>query len=449
MGRPKPPSVPAPRSVQPIAVRAYATLFGLFLGLCFLKFPNPPLLEHLSTPPTNGWEWVLTSWPARYAYPLLLLLIVAGLPLMRWPSRLKWQLAVLPLVWLVWVWITAAFSIDAVLSRQTCVHLTVGVICFYLGLLVVGRSLRPTHFALGLLIPFALVLMAGWEQHFGGLAASREYFMTYVAPAQKRLEPELLKRMESNRIFATLFYPNSLAGLLLLVSPMMLGLVATARDKFTSGARAVLVVGLGMAAVACLFWSGSKTGWLLALALVEVVLLCSALPKRLKLGVVISVLLVGGAGFAVKYHGFFQRGATSAVARFDYWRAALGNVQERPLLGSGPGTFVKVYEAVRPPDAEMARLVHNDYLQQVSDSGLAGGGLFLLMIGTVLWAARGVGFKGDQLVAGVALGVVCFALQSLVEFGFYVPATAWCWFGLSGWLFAQVGLEFDNSKPPS
>jgi len=427
----------------------YATMFGLFLGLCFLKFPNPPLLEHLSTPPSNGWEWALTSWPVRYAYPLVGLLVLAGLPLMRWPSRLKWQLGVFPIAWLLWVWATVPFSIDAGISRLTCVHFTVGVICFYLGLLVAGRMSRPTYLAAGLVIPFSLVLVAGWEQHFGGLAASREYFMTYVAPSQDRLEPELLKRMESGRIFATLFYPNSLAGLLLLVAPVVLGLLATAREKFTVGARVALVSALGLGATACLFWSGSKTGWLLALAMGVLVLLRSSLPRRLKLGVVVSLVVLGSAGFALKYHGFFQRGATSVVARFDYWRAALDNVKARPITGSGPGTFVKVYEAVRPPDAEMARLAHNDYLQQFSDSGLVGGVLFLLLVGGVLWVGKEAGGKGDWLVFGGALGTAFFAVQSSVEFGFYVPATSWCWFGLSGWLVAQAGLKFDNAKPSS
>ena len=445
MARPK--SAPVNRSVspQPVGVRVYAVLFGLFLGLCFLKFPNPSLLEHLSTAPTNGWEWALVSWPTRYAYPLVGLLVLAGLFLMRWPVHLKWQFAILPLPWLVWVWISAAWSMDATISRATCVHFTVGVICFYLGLLVVGRMSRPEFLVAGMLVPFGLVLAVGWQQHFGGLAASREYFMTYVAPTRD-IEPELLKRMQSDRIFATLFYPNSLAGLLLMVTPVVLGLVMAARTQFTPGARMVLVLALGGGAAACMVWSGSKTGWLLALAMGVMVMLRTTLSRKLKLGVAISLVVLGGLAFAVKYHGFFQRGATSVVARFDYWKAALGNVQDRPLTGSGPGTFVKVYQAVRPPEAEMARLVHNDYLQQFSDSGLLGGVFFVALVGMVVWVGVALARRGNGLVFGVVLGVTFFAIQSLVEFGFYVPATSWCWFGLSGWLVAQSGLEFDKPK---
>ena len=35
---------------------------------------NPAVVEHLIIAPTNGWEWAMTAWPARFAYPLLGLL---------------------------------------------------------------------------------------------------------------------------------------------------------------------------------------------------------------------------------------------------------------------------------------------------------------------------------------------------------------------------------------
>src|ERR1041384_4104178 len=94
--------------------------------------------------------------------------------------------------------------------------------------------------------------------------------------------------------------------------------------------------------------------------------------RRWKL-LLIGVVLAGGlAGFFLKYAGFFQRGATSVSARFDYWRAALRTVAAKPVFGTGPGTFSIAYEAIKRPESEMSRLTHNDYLQQASDSGLIG-----------------------------------------------------------------------------
>lgn len=433
---------------DPPWLRLYAICFGVFIGLVFLKFPNPPILENMAAAPTNGWEWMLVSWPVRYAYPLMALLLVAGLPLMRWPAGLKWQFGLLPLAWLVWLWFSAQFSIVPALSRLTCIHFTVGVICFYLGLLIVGRLKEPGWMLVGMMACFALVLLSGWDQHFGGLERSRNYFKLYVQPTQPNFDPDMLRRMETNRIFATLFYPNSLAGLLLLVTPAVIGFVADARQWLTAGARGLLSALLLCAALGCMAWSGSKAGWLLTLGVGVLVLWRLPVQRQLKISVIVSLIVLGGIGFVAKYHGFFQRGATSVVARFEYWKAAANNALAHPGVGSGPGSFAKVYDRVRPPGAEMARLTHNDYLQQFSDSGLIGGVLFLGLVGWVVWRAWERQKEQSWLIFGIGAGLVAFAAQSLLEFGFYVPATAWCWFALAGWLVAQGGLRVDK-KPAS
>lgn len=426
----------------------YAICFGMFIGLAFLKFPNPPILEHLAIAPTNGWEWALVSWPVRYAYPLMALLVVAGLPMMRWPAGLKWQFGLLPLAWLAWLGFSAQFSIVPGLSRLTCAHFTIGVTCFYLSLLISGRLKDPRLMLASIMGCFVLVVLSGWRQHFGGLEDSRNYFKLYVLPTQSSIDPDLLRRMETNRIFATLFYPNSLAGLLLLVTPALAGFVADAKQRMTAGARGLLVALLLCGALGCMFWSGSKAGWLLALAVGVLVFWRLPVQRQLRVGVVVSLIVLGGIGFVAKYHGFFQRGATSVVARFEYWKAAANNTFAHPGVGSGPGSFAKVYDRVRPPGAEMARLTHNDYLQQFSDSGLIGGALFLALVGSVIWRAWGRRRDQSWLIFGIGVGLIAFAAQSLVEFGFYVPATSWCWFAMAGWLVAQGGLKVDK-KPTS
>ena len=72
----------------------------------------------------------------------------------------------------------------------------------------------------------------------------------------------------------------------------------------------------------CLVWSGSKAGWLLALALAFVTLLRLPLSGKVRLALAALVLLLGSGGFYARYSGYLERGATSAVARFDYWQAA-------------------------------------------------------------------------------------------------------------------------------
>jgi O-antigen ligase len=96
--------------------------------------------------------------------------------------------------------------------------------------------------------------------------------------------------------------------------------------------------------------------------------------------------------------------------------------------------------AVKKPESEPARLVHNDYLEQASDSGLPGflsyGAFIVCGLGWTFrrwWMGR-VQDPQSWLVFGVWLGLFGWALHGLIEFGLYIPGEAWIVFTLFGWL---------------
>jgi O-antigen ligase len=318
------------------------------------------------------------------------------------------------------------------------------VVCFYLGYFSLSRVRRVWLFWLGLLCGFVLVLAVGWEQQFGGLKESRHYFLTYVYPYMKDVAPEYLKKISSNRIFSTLFYPNALAGAVLLLLPITLAALWQLRALLTPAARGFLMAMAGAAGLGCLYWSGSKGGWLLMLLAGLAALLRVPFSQRLKIALVIGVLFVGLAGFFWRHAGFFQKGATSVSARFDYWQAAAQTAKDNPVFGTGPGTFAIAYQKIKRPESEMARLVHNDYLEQASDSGVPGLLAYALFIVTaVAWSFPKAGKTAatgseDWLVFSVWLGVLGWSLQGLVEFGLYLPALAWPAFTLLGWLLGRI-----------
>jgi O-antigen ligase len=166
-----------------------------------------------------------------------------------------------------------------------------------------------------------------------------------------------------------------------------------------------------------------------------VLLLCFPIPRRTKFGIVGAILVLGLAGFTVRYLGYFKRGAPSAVARTDYWKAAWITFTQHPLIGSGPGTFSVAYKKIKPPDAEMALLTHNDYLQQASDSGIPG----FLSFGAVYAAIITLRYRKSPSITSdplfvLWLGLVAWAAQALTEFGLYIPALAWPAFLMMGWL---------------
>jgi len=429
-----------------LAAKIFAVLFGSFLGLALLKFGTPSVMDKFVVTPTDGMEWLLFAWPLRIAYPLIGLLVIVGLTALRWRNCGPRWLIFLPLAWLAWQSLAATQSVDADLTSGVLAHFTACLACFYLGLLGLNRT-GLTKFFLGpLLIAFGGMLAGGFQQHFGGLQQTRDYFWAYIYPTLPSVPPEYFKKMQSNRIFSTVFYPNAFAGALLLLLPPLLAWVWQARENFTTGARSFLCGAITLSATACLYWTGSKGGWLLALLVGIIVLLHQEFPRRWRVSLIGIFLIVGVAGFYWKNREYVQRGATSVVARFDYWQAAWQTARSKPIFGTGPGTFAIAYQAVKKPESEMARLTHNDYLQQGSDSGFPGLITYSAFIGGMIWVTyRRLNWKQAIVPCGVWLGLFAWAAQSAFEFTLYVPSLAWTAFALAGWLLGHTGN--DSTKP--
>jgi O-antigen ligase len=196
------------------------------------------------------------------------------------------------------------------------------------------------------------------------------------------------------------------------------------------------VMVLVFAALACLFWSGSKSGWLLMLIVGVLAVVHGKATFRTKILVMTVVLVGGGLVFGLRHAGYFKKGATSVEARFDYWRAAVQTAKEHPVLGTGPGTFMVPYGKIKKPESEMARLVHNDYLEQASDTGVVSFVTFSALIwGSLVFLYRK---RATAMQFAVWLGLLGLALQSLSEFHFYIPGLAWPWFLFLGWLWGAV-----------
>jgi len=429
----------SPVATPPASQKLFAVALGLFLGLALLKFGNPAVMNKFVEAPQNKIEWLVMAWPLNYAYVAMVVLLITAVPAIRWNWPGPRWLFLLPLAWFGWQTLAAANTIDGSLTKAVLAYFAICVSCFYMAALGLREERLLPFFLSPLLVAFAAAIYVGLDQHFGGLEQSRQYFWTYVYPQSTNLPDEFIKKMQSDRIFSTVFYPNAFAGAILLLTPVFLAWIWQARMKFTIGARALLCAIILVGAGSCFFWTGSKAGWLVALAVLLLALAQMAVPTRLKLITMAVLLIVGGAGLYWKNRAYVQKGATSLVARFDYWQAALKTAGAHPIVGTGPGTFGLAYDAIRKPGSEMARLAHNDYLQQASDSGWFGCGAYLVfVVGTLLTTYRKLDLSQISVANGVWFGVLAWALQSIAEFNLYVPPLGWTAFALSGWLFAQV-----------
>lgn len=445
------------------AHRLFALVFGLFLGLAILKFGNPVILDHQIQPPRNADEWLTGPWPVRWASPLLMIVAVVGIMLAKPRERFRnsgvhWALLALPAAWLGWQFVSAKHSVDPMLTSLTLPQLTGCVACFAIGFLALGPYLRSGWLWAGLLSGFLLCLNKAAQQHFFEMRQDYNLLMegqstgwTNFSPAffaelkaTKMIvntngvdvaNPVILEKMRKARVNGTVVYPNALAGLILLLMPGAVAFLMAVTEQLKQSVRR-LVLGLVLfLGAGGLYWTGSKAGWLVALAVGSLWLLVRPLAPRLKVAI-IAALLVGGLGmFGLRFAGYFAKGATSATARFDYWKAAIQNTKENPVFGTGPGTFQRPYARLKAPESEMARLVHNDYLEQATDSGIPGFMLYAGWIGALLvslWRRAATGPAASVFAQALFFGLLAWFIHGFAEFGLYIPAVSWIAFALAG-----------------
>ena len=451
----------------------FALAFGLFLGLAVLKFGNPVILDQKIAPPVSIGEAWSYPWPTHWANWVLAALALPGAWLAirhwrGWPGN-RW-LWILPAMWLGWQALSATRTWDALLTAATLWQFAGCVACFFLGALALGYERGLRWLLIGVLAGFAFCLVRATEQRLVEFPQERQFLFESERMGWTNVAPEVMTQLRANqfvittngvdvanpvflikfakgRVHGTLVYPNALAGIVMMLLPLSRVLSVNYTARFHSATR-VAVIGLTLfLGFGGLFWTGSKSGWLIAMGMGGLWLLRLNWPARWKWTAVAAVAVIGLAVFAVRFHSYFAAGATSVGARFDYWRAAVQTTREHPMFGTGPGTFQRPYARVKSPKAEMARLAHNDYLEQFSDSGVIGGisyaawiGGLLVFLGRRVWRAK------EPLPFAIFAGLLGWFVQGFSEFSLYVPALAWTAFCLAGWLLWRSSNQFDSRR---
>lgn len=133
-------------------------------------------------------------------------------------------------------------------------------------------------------------------------------------------------------------------------------------------------------------------------------------------------------------------------SRGDYWRVALAAWKERPLTGTGAGTFQYTWLEDRP-GLKGVKQVHNVYLEQGTETGLFA---FLALLGFVVvlvgYTGRAVwrsGPQGDRrlLLAGLGSALMVYLVSSAIEWHWYIPASTLFFF-----ILAAVAVKFASRE---
>ena len=248
---------------------------------------------------------------------------------------------------------------------------------------------------------------------------------------------------------------NHYAGLMELIIPVAAAYVLS-RPKHDP-LRGVLWFGVLVPLVSVLM-TGSRGGFLAVV--VEIALLGwvlvwrNPLPSRrnrtaLAVGALVAVAAVFAwlvPAYVAERIGSVNNYAPEARAgfRLTVWKGALGVFADRPLSGTGMGSFVTVYPQF---EKEISDLVtehaHNDYLEALAETGLLGGGLIIAAL--ILFFSLAFRDLFPQLKiepgwiqVGAAIGCCGLMVHSFADFNLHIPANA-AWFAFSAGLASISG----------
>ena len=250
----------------------------------------------------------------------------------------------------------------------------------------------------------------------------------------------LLTAEQGGSIYGPYVNRNHYAGLMEMLLPFPMVLAAT---QFTNGSRKIVVAGIAALMAASIFLSGSRGG-MIAFAAQIVVLAILLVGKRdgswkqpLMLGmflalVVIFLVWLGGNEVTrrlISIHSEAREEINGGV-RLSIDRDCLRMFIKRPILGWGVGTFPIVYPEFRSfYTTFFVNQAHNDYLQLLVETGLAGFSIAIWFL-VVMFRQASAKLKNwtetasGALTVSALLGCLGILVHSFLDFNLQIPANA-------------------------
>jgi O-antigen ligase len=170
----------------------------------------------------------------------------------------------------------------------------------------------------------------------------------------------------------------------------MVGIIVTACVLLTKSRSAYAATLLGLGLVGLLRFSRDRTiGWRLPAAVLGIIVV-----------LVTGAIAVGGIDREV-----VSEAGKSLGYRLQYWQSTFAMIEDRPVLGCGPGQFQNHYEAYKLPEASEEIADPHNFLLEVWATGGTGALLALLAVlacfAWAVWRQSG-GNSDEQHVEGEA-----------------------------------------------
>ena len=235
--------------------------------------------------------------------------------------------------------------------------------------------------------------------------------------------------------------PNGLGAYLALMVPLVLSLSFVKWENKKYRFVALLTLALMIWSLMTTFSRGAWFGTSLGIAFFLAIFLFH--KQRLKFYLVfglsvIMIVLAGWLWLAVTRSLDLESPMRYQTAqwRWNIWQDCIKMIKDKPFLGHGINTFMRLFETYRRDVGTNPTYAHNCYLQLTAETGIAGLLSFLwIIIGVFRESLRRINtsvMRGDPRVIlsmGLLSGIFAFLIHSFFDTHFYsLQLSVYLWF---------------------
>jgi O-antigen ligase len=247
---------------------------------------------------------------------------------------------------------------------------------------------------------------------------------------------------ETNRGFAVGFFANAdhMANLLVITLPFIAALAAAGRSRAMQRYSALLIVlaAASMILLVGILLNGSLAGYTLAVPVIAgslLIILPSGKRLRTIVAFVAALSIIGAVGaLATSSIGgtrVGQHASSSVQSRKQILTTTSRAIADYMPLGSGLGSFVRVYRTYENPDIVADEYVihaHNDYAELALELGAGGIVLILLFLAWWITAVLAVwrGSFASPFAFAASIASAALLVHSLVDFPLRTGALSAC-----------------------
>jgi hypothetical protein len=229
------------------------------------------------------------------------------------------------------------------------------------------------------------------------------------------------ERLAIGRAFGTSALPGHFAALLLMAAPFLVGRVG----RCSGWRRVGWLSALALSATAM-----ALTRSLAAVLVAGVLYVLAALQLRRRRGLALAgvLVLVVAGGVLLARHDLAR--LDPLQLRWVNWRTAVWVLWHHPWLGVGLGGIGQAGLVAPTAASNITPYSHNTYLQLTAELGMAGIGVVIAGIWSLVRLLRS-GMRSDT---ALALAVAVLPLHNLLDFSAYAPEVLLPWAALAGTL---------------